>query len=104
MGISSLDGSQLCGTLGAGDIGRQVCVAGWVHVNRDLGGLVFVELRDATGKVQLVADPNRNKKVHEVLCSVRCEYVIIACGTVLQRPEGRENKESTTGSRRDLSG
>ena len=87
-----------CGTLSSNDAGKEVCVAGWVHVNRDLGGLIFVELRDSTGRVQLAADPNRNKKVHDELATCRSEYVIIAKGKVTVRPEGRENKESPTGS------
>jgi len=90
--------NQQCGTLNAKDAGREVCVAGWVHVNRDLGGLIFVELRDATGRVQLAADPNKNKAVHDRLAACRSEYVIIARGTVSKRPEGRENKETPTGS------
>lgn len=86
-----------CGTLTAGDIGKEVCVAGWVHVNRDLGGLIFVELRDSSGRVQLAADPNRNKQVHDLLASCRSEYVVIARGAVTARPEGRENRETSTG-------
>jgi aspartyl-tRNA synthetase len=90
--------NQQCGTLSVKDEGREVCVAGWVHVNRDLGGLIFVELRDATGRVQLAADPNKNKAVHDRLAACRSEYVIIARGTVTKRPEGRENKETPTGA------
>jgi aspartyl-tRNA synthetase len=89
--------NQYCGTLGLNDIGREVCVAGWVHVNRDLGGLIFIELRDSSGRVQIAADPNRNKEVHDKLCTLKSEYVIVARGTVTRRPEGRENKETPTG-------
>ena len=60
-----------CGQITKQLIGQQVRVNGWVHVRRDLGGLVFIELRDHTGRIQLAADPKRNAKVHEVfyLCA-----------------------------------
>lgn len=87
-----------CGTLGPDDVGAEVCVAGWVHVRRDLGGLVFVELRDSTGRVQLAADPNRNKEIHEKLVNVKDEYVLAARGIVTRRPEGRENPDAKTGA------
>jgi aspartate--tRNA(Asn) ligase (EC 6.1.1.23) len=48
-------------------VGQNVILGGWVNVVRDLGGLVFVELRDSTGRVQLVSDPNKNKAAHDVL-------------------------------------
>lgn len=85
------------GKLSNNDIGREVCVAGWVDVRRDLGGMVFIELRDPTGKVQLVSDPNRNKEVHEKLSSLRTEYVIAAKGKITNRPQGSENRDTPTG-------
>lgn len=85
------------GRLSDQDIGREVCVAGWVDVRRDLGGMVFIELRDPTGKVQLVSDPNRNKDVHETLSSLRTEYVIAAKGKITNRPKGSENRDTPTG-------
>jgi aspartyl-tRNA synthetase len=86
-----------CGTIAIEDVGKEVCVAGWVHVRRDLGGLVFIELRDSSGKIQLVADPNQNKKVHELFCSLRNEFVIAARGIVKKRPDASVNAESGTG-------
>lgn len=77
--------------------GQEVCVAGWVDVRRDLGGMVFIELRDPSGKIQLVSDPNRNKEVHEKLSTLRSEYVIIAKGLVSRRPAGSENTDNATG-------
>jgi len=74
-----------------------VCVAGWIQSRRDLGGLIFTELRDASGSVQLVADPKRNLPVHELFSGLRDEYVIAACGTVTARPEGSENPLSVSG-------
>ncbi len=86
-----------CGRLTPGDQGKEVCVAGWVNARRDLGGLIFVELRDRSGKVQLVADPNRNKDVHEKFFTLRNEFVLIAQGKISQRPEGTEKLDQPTG-------
>jgi aspartyl-tRNA synthetase len=63
-----------------------------------LGGLIFVELRDSSGRVQLAADPNKNSEAHKQLAACKSEYVIVARGKVTARPEGRENKETPTGS------
>lgn len=85
------------GELNSANIGQTVTVAGWVDARRDLGGLIFIELRDTTGKIQLVADPNRNKAVHEIFSALRSEYVLIAQGVVTKRPEESQNKEAATG-------
>lgn len=87
-----------CGNLGGHSDGKRVTVAGWVDARRDLGGLIFIELRDATGKIQLVADPNRNKAVHDIFSSVRNEYVLAATGVVTRRPFGSENNDAATGA------
>ncbi len=89
--------SHRCGQLSAKHIGQTVHLAGWVDAARNLGGIIFVELRDASGKVQVVADPRENLPVHEILSDVRSEYVIAVTGTVKQRPAGTENQEMTTG-------
>ncbi len=93
----SLKRTHQCGALSLDDVGKEVSLAGWVHVRRDLGGLTFIELRDSSGKVQLVADPNKNKAVHEQFVSLRNEFVIAAKGVVLKRPTDSVNAESTTG-------
>lgn len=98
MDNSPLKRTHYAGRLKPDLSGETVCVAGWVDVRRDLGGLIFVELRDSTGKVQLVADPNRNKDAHESFSTVKSEYVIIAQGRVSKRPEGSQNKETATGA------
>lgn len=85
------------GELSSTNIGQKVTVAGWVDARRDLGGLIFIELRDTTGKIQLVADPNKNKAVHEIFSNLRIEFVIIAQGTVTKRPDESQNKEAATG-------
>ena len=53
MSTSRLKRNRRCGTVSLSDVGQEVCVAGWVHVNRDLGGLIFVELRDSTGRANM---------------------------------------------------
>ncbi len=78
--------------------GKEVCLAGWVNVRRDLGGMIFIELRDPTGRVQLVSDPKINKEVHESFSSFRSEYVIVARGKVAKRPAGSENNDTCTGA------
>ena len=96
--MAALKRNRGCGTLSIGDVGSQVCVGGWVHVSRDLGGLIFIELRDSTGRLQIAADPHRNQEAHKILTTVKAEYVVIVSGTVTKRPEGSENKESSTGA------
>lgn len=97
MTINALKRTQYSGKLGPEHVGQKVTVAGWVDVRRDLGGLIFVDLRDATGKIQLAADPNRNKEVHDRFSGLRSEFVIIAAGTVTNRPEGSANSQTATG-------
>jgi len=86
-----------CGKLTLKELDTEVCVAGWVNVRRDLGGLIFVELRDRSGRVQLVSDPNKNKEVHEKFVTLRNEFVLIAKGKVSRRPEGTEKPDQPTG-------
>jgi aspartyl-tRNA synthetase len=89
---------RLLGSLSVDDVGKEVCVAGWVNVRRDLGGIVFIELRDHCGRLQLAADPNRNKQAYELFVSLRAEYVIAAKGTVRRRPEANVHTEQATGA------
>ncbi len=93
----SLKSRQKCGELSLNHVGKEVCLAGWVHVRRDLGGLVFIELRDNSGRIQLAADPNRNKNVHDIFCTLKDEYVIAARGTVTKRPADNINNSLPTG-------
>ncbi len=86
-----------CGQIDPSQIGQEVKLFGWVHVRRDLGGLVFIELRDHTGRIQLVADPKRNAAVYDIFFSLRSEYVIAAQGKVVKRPDNNVNAELETG-------
>jgi aspartyl-tRNA synthetase len=79
------------------NIGEIVTVAGWVNSRRDHGGIIFIDLRDRGGLVQLVCDPADNKAAWEVADSVRDEFVLIATGKVRARGEGLENPNLITG-------
>jgi aspartyl-tRNA synthetase len=79
--------------LGEPDIGSVVSVAGWVQRRRDHGGIAFLDLRDASGVVQVVADPSQ----HEQVADLRMEYCIEVAGTVRARPPGTENTDLPTG-------
>ena len=79
------------------NIDETVTVAGWVNSRRDHGGLIFIDLRDKGGIVQLVCDPADNKKAWEVAEGVRDEFVLIATGKVRARGEGLENPNLVTG-------
>jgi aspartyl-tRNA synthetase len=74
-----------------------VTLAGWVHRRRDHGGLIFIDLRDRWGLVQVVFDPSVSKEAHEVATRVRGEYVLRVSGKVRRRPAGQENPEMDTG-------
>ena len=79
------------------NIGDKVTVSGWVNSRRDHGGLIFIDLRDKGGIVQLVCDPEDNKNAWEVAEKCRDEFVLIATGTVRARGEGLENPKLITG-------
>ncbi|WP_421716298.1 aspartate--tRNA ligase [Arcobacter arenosus] len=79
------------------NIDEIVTVAGWVNSRRDHGGIIFIDLRDRGGLVQLVCDPADNKDAWEVADSVRDEFVLIATGKVRARGEGLENPNLITG-------
>ncbi|WP_417324764.1 aspartate--tRNA ligase [Halarcobacter sp.] len=79
------------------NIDETVTVAGWVNSRRDHGGIIFIDLRDRGGLVQLVCDPADNKGAWEVADSVRDEFVLIATGKVRARGEGLENPNLVTG-------
>lgn len=89
--------SHHCGDLGVGHTGQEVVLAGWVNRRRDHGGLVFIDLRDRSGLVQVVANPDVDSEAHATAQEVRNEYVLRIKGRVRARPEGLVNPDIPTG-------
>jgi aspartyl-tRNA synthetase len=89
--------THYCTDVTESNIGEVVTVAGWVNSRRDHGGLIFIDLRDKGGLVQLVCDPTDNKAAWEVAEKVRDEFVVIGTGKVRARGEGLENPNLITG-------
>ena len=88
MKLDRMDGlkrTRYCGTLRTEDAGNSVTVCGWIQRQRDLGGLIFADLRDRTGIVQLAFDDNTDRDIFEKASALRSEYVVMASGTVRQR-------------------
>ena len=86
-----------CGELNLSNIDQEVTLSGWVDCVRDLGGMIFIELRDRTGFFQLVSDPQKNPEIHKVFEKIRNEYVITIKGKVTRRPEETYNEKLPTG-------
>ena len=86
-----------CGEIVAADIGARYTLAGWVFRRRDHGGLIFVDLRDRSGIVQVVFSPDVCKEAHSRAHGLRSEFVIEVSGDVRKRPDGTENTNLPTG-------
>jgi aspartyl-tRNA synthetase len=86
-----------CGEIRSKDIGQTVTLAGWVHRQRDHGGVTFIDLRDRSGIVQIVANPVAKPEAAQVLQDARMEWVLQVTGQVRPRPEGAENPNLPTG-------
>ena len=89
--------THYCAELRESDIGKEVCVMGWVQRQRDLGALIFIDLRDRTGIVQLAFDSESDKDIFEKAFRCRAEFVVAAHGTVRARGEGAINPNLPTG-------
>lgn len=96
-GMGALSRTHMCGELRSGHIGEDVVLMGWVQRRRDHGGLIFIDLRDRTGIVQLVFSQDLGKEAFYKAESIRNEYVLAAVGRVVPRPEGTENPSLPTG-------
>lgn len=88
---------EWCGAIDEAFIGKTVTVAGWVHRRRDHGGLIFVDLRDRTGIVQLVVEATRDPGLHARAAELRGEYVMWGTGAVVARSPERVNPNLATG-------
>jgi aspartyl-tRNA synthetase len=87
----------MCGALRAADAGKKAVLMGWVNRRRDLGSLLFVDVRDRTGITQIVFDNESNPALHEKAGELRNEYVIAVIGTVKKRDADTVNKNIATG-------
>lgn len=84
-------------TLSIDNINETVTLAGWVSAVRDLGGIIFIELRDKTGFFQVVADPQINPEVHNIFSGIKDEFVIQVTGKITKRPPETYNPDLKTG-------
>ena len=89
--------SHYCGLVTEALLGQTVTLAGWVNRRRDHGGVIFIDLRDREGLVQVVVDPD-TKEAFETADSLRNEFVIQISGLVRNRPEGTVNKNLISGA------
>lgn len=86
-----------CNQVGISQVGSTLTVAGWVHRRRDHGGLIFIDLRDRSGILQVVFNPDINPEAHSLVQEVRSEWVLKIDGIVNERPLGTENAQMDTG-------
>jgi aspartyl-tRNA synthetase len=86
-----------CGELRLTHTGQRVTLAGWTNRRRDMGGIIFIDLRDRTGKAQVVVDAGRSQAAFELAGQIRQEYVLQLSGIVSARPEGLQNPDLATG-------
>ena len=89
--------THFCGELRKEQVGQKVTLAGWVHRRRDHGGLVFIDLRDSQGLVQVVFHPDEASETHALAGGVRNEFVLLVRGEVVPRQPGTENSQLPTG-------
>ena len=91
--------SHYCGHINEDHIGEEISVCGWVHRRRDHGGVIFVDLRDREGLLQVVFDPDRAEIFAEAE-RIRGEYVLAVKGIVRERPDGTVNATCRLGKSR----
>ena len=94
---SNMKPTHQCGELTSASIGEETVVAGWVQKRRDHGGLIFIDLRDISGIVQVVFSPEESPDVHKLAHELRNEFVLAISGKVSKRPEGTANPNLKTG-------
>ena len=87
-----------CGEIRESDIGQNLTLCGWVFRRRDHGGLIFIDLRDRSGVLQVVFSPDVSADAHKLAHSLRSEFVISVSGEIRKRPDGTENPNMPTGT------
>jgi aspartyl-tRNA synthetase len=95
--LEELRRTHRCGELRREHASQQVVLMGWVHRRRDHGGLIFIDLRDREGMVQVVFNPQLAAEAHAKASRLRSEYVVAVSGTVIERPAGSANLNLATG-------
>src|SRR3990170_3406165 len=89
--------TDYCGSLGVEDLEREVILMGWVQSKRDHGGLIFVDLRDREGIIQVVYNPQLNIEAHQKAGLLKDEWIVAVKGTVTRRPQETINPNIKTG-------
>ena len=92
-----MTGRSECGAANEGLVGQELRLSGWVHRRRDHGGLIFIDLRDRSGILQAVFNPEVSRDAHALAHDLRVEFVIEVSGRLGKRPEGTENRNIPTG-------
>src|SRR5579859_3368339 len=95
--MKSFERTTGCGQVTAEYLKKTIYLCGWVHRRRDHGGLIFIDLRDRTGIMQVVFNPAFSQEAHQLAHEVRSEYVLQVSGVVEDRPAGTINNELSTG-------
>ena len=94
--MSNIKRTGYCADFSEKDINSSICLKGWVQTKRDLGNLIFIDLRDRSGIIQLAFDDKTEKAVFEIASECKSEYVISAVGTVRERSS--KNPDIPTGA------
>ena len=95
--MQSVQRTTGCGQITADFLSQPICLSGWVHRRRDHGGLIFIDLRDRSGFMQLVFNPEFSQEAHKLAHQLRSEYVVSVCGKVVERSPETVNNELPTG-------
>lgn len=96
--MAALYRTMYCGNVSANELGKTIQLAGWVNKRRDHGGLIFIDLRDRTGIMQLVFNTDFSQEAHDLAHTLRSEFVIEVSGTVVKRTPETVNTEIPTGA------
>jgi len=91
------DSKRILSELASSCIGKEIKLCGWVRLRRDHGKLIFLDIRDKTGLIQVVVNPKVSEKAYKAACELKPEYVVEVIGKVNKRPSGTVNKELKTG-------